>query len=493
MRELYPHQGCAIASLRQSLARGCRRPMLQAPTGFGKTLTAASIIRSALDRDKRVIFTVPAVALVDQTAREFFAEGIRDIGVMQADHPMTDPTRPVQIASVQTLQRRAIPEADLVIIDEAHRSFEFVRRWMRMPGWIKVPFIGLSATPWTQGLGQDYDDLIIAATTEDLIRDGFLSPFKVFAPTHPDLSDVKTVAGDYHEGQLSEAMQAGTITADVVTTWLQRGENRPTLCFAVDRAHAAALKAQFDAAGVPTAYVDAYTLPDEREVIRKQFAAGDIKVVCNVGVLTTGVDWDVRCLILARPTKSEMLYVQIIGRALRTAPGKDHALILDHSDTTARLGFVTDLKHERLCDGDPKAKQKVARKTPEPKECSACQYLRPAKVHACPSCGFEATKQDAVEVAEGDLVEMTAARLAKENRAAGWPEKVDFIRQLRAYALAHGHKPGWVAHKYKAKFGVWPNDPRVNHAEPASFVSPAITAWIRSQNIRWAKSRKAAA
>lgn len=467
--------------------------MLQAPTGFGKTLTAAWIIRSALERGKRVIFTVPAVSLVDQTAREFFEDGIRDIGVMQADHPMTDPSRPVQVASIQTLQRRAIPHADLVIIDEAHRSFQFVRDWMRRPEWERVPFVGLSATPWSVGLGKDYDDLIIAATTQDLIDAGYLSPFRVFAPTTPDLSGVRTVAGDFHEGDLSDAMQAGTITADVVSTWLQLGEDRPTLCFAVDRAHAAALKAQFDAAGVPTAYVDAYTTPDEREQVRRAFASGAVKVVCNVGVLTTGVDWDVRCLILARPTKSEILYTQIIGRGLRTAQGKADCLILDHSDTTRRLGFVTDIRHERLCDGSPKVRGKVERKTPEPKECPSCHYLRGPKVHSCPACGFAPSRQDAVEVIDGDLVEMSAARLARENRMAGWPEKIDFIRQLRAYALESGKQPGWVAHKYKAKFGVWPNDPRVNHAAPAPSVSPAIRAWIRSQNIRWAKSRGKAA
>lgn len=467
--------------------------MLQAPTGFGKTLTAAWIIKSALDKGKRVIFTVPAVSLVDQTAREFFAEGIRDIGVIQADHPMTDPSRPVQIASVQTLQRRRIPEADLVIVDEAHRSFEFVRKWMRKPEWLAVPFIGLSATPWTQGLGRDYDDLIIAATTQDLIDAEFLSPFRVFAPTRPDLSGVRTVAGDFHEGDLSDAMQAGTITADVVSTWLQIGENRPTLCFAVDRAHAAALKGQFEAAGVATGYIDAYTPPEERDAIRLAFASGQIQVVCNVGVLTTGVDWDVRCIILARPTKSEILYTQIIGRGLRTADGKADCLILDHSDTTLRLGFVTDIQHTRLDDGEGKGKRKVEAKKPEPKECGQCHFVRPAKVHACPSCGFAPARQDAVEVVEGDLVEMSAARLARENRMAGWPEKVDFIRQLRAYAQLHGHKSGWVAHKYKAKFGVWPNDPRVNHAAPADHVSPAITSWIRSQNIRWAKSQKARA
>jgi DNA repair protein RadD len=189
-----------------------------------------------------------------------------------------------------------------------------------------VPFIGLSATPWTKGLGRLYDKLIIAATTKQLINDGYLAPFRVFAPSHPDLTGVRTLGGDYHEGELSEAMQKGTLTADIVTTWLAKGENRPTLCFAVDRAHAKQPSRPVPGRGrAGCGYVDGNTLRRRSASKSAKTSAGRIKVVCNVGVLTTGVDWDVRCIILARPTKSEMLFVQIIGRGLRTAPGKSTA------------------------------------------------------------------------------------------------------------------------------------------------------------------------
>jgi DNA repair protein RadD len=107
---------------------------------------------------------------------------------MQAQHRLTDSSQPIQIASVQTLMPRDIPPADLVFIDEAHRWFDFYRRWMLDLEWANTPFVGLSATPWTKGLGAYYEQLIIAATTQDLIDQGYLSNFKVFAPSHPDLS-----------------------------------------------------------------------------------------------------------------------------------------------------------------------------------------------------------------------------------------------------------------------------------------------------------------
>ena len=124
-RELRPHQTRAIELLRQSLGSGKRRPVLQAPTGFGKTLLAAAVVEGALAKQKRVIFTVPALSLVDQTVKAFWDEGIRDVGVIQGTNAMTDWSRPVQVASVQTLQRRPIPEADVVMIDECHRWFDF--------------------------------------------------------------------------------------------------------------------------------------------------------------------------------------------------------------------------------------------------------------------------------------------------------------------------------------------------------------------------------
>lgn len=182
---LWPHQLTAIDLIWRSMAAGHRRPVLMMATGAGKTKTAAAIVKRALAKGKRVVFVVPARELIDQTVAAFRKEGILEIGVIQADHPETDPTRQVQIASAQTLARRALPAADLVIVDEAHRIQRRVFEWMKLCP--KLPFIGLSATPWTKGLGKHYDDLIIGATTQQLIREGYLSPFRVFAPSHPDL------------------------------------------------------------------------------------------------------------------------------------------------------------------------------------------------------------------------------------------------------------------------------------------------------------------
>ena len=400
---------------------------------------------------------------------------------MQGQHELTDWQQPVQVASVQTLMRRKLPPADVVVIDEAHAWFKFYGTWMADPAWQAVPFVGLSATPWTKGLGKHYDDLLIAATTSELIDGSFLSRFRVFAPSTPDLSDVSIVRGDFAEAELSAAMQP--LVADVVEQWLARAENRPTLCFAVDRAHAKLLQQRFDEAGVSTGYIDAYTSAEEREAIAGQFKRGQTQVVCNVGCLTTGIDWDVRCIVLARPTRSEILYTQIIGRGLRTAEGKADCLILDHSDTTRRLGFVTDIHHTTLDTGRERGDTEP-RLEALPKACPVCQFLKPPKMALCPACGFKAERQCEIEHVEGDLVEMVRAQTPASANAQ---DKQRYFSMLLQIAEDRGYRPGWAAASFKDKFGHWPDGLPRFPIEPEA----DVLAWVRSKLIRYAKRRAA--
>jgi len=489
---LFPHQAKAIELLRESRRSGKKRIMLQAPTGWGKTIVAAMIIKFARAKGLRVCFVVPAISLVDQTIDRFTAAGITDIGVIQAGHYLTDWSKPVQVASIQTIARRGYPQADLVLVDEAHNLFKAQIEWMSHPDWQDVTFIGLSATPWTKGLGKHYDDLIISATTQELINGKFLSPFRVFAPSHPDLSGVKTVAGDYHEGELADAMNKPVLVANVVETWIRQGEWRPTLCFAVNCAHAKHLQRQFEEAGIPTGYIDARTEIADRNIVRDKFRRGEYKVVCNVGTLTTGVDWDVRCIILARPTKSEILFTQIIGRGLRTADGKEDCLILDHSDTHTRLGFVTDIHHDTLDTGKEVSKPAEKRER-LPKECPRCAYLRPVGVHACPACGCAPEPPPGPEHEDGQLSEITRTK----RKSDGLPKDCirlgndvlfhrDFFAQLKGFAEEKGYKDGWASNKYRDAVGVWPN---AHRGIVGSKPTLSVRSWIKSQQIAFAKRR----
>lgn len=480
-RPLRPHQVSAMTKIRQSLMAGNKRVVCQLPTGAGKTRLAAEIVNGALSKGRTVAFTVPALSLIDQTVEAFASEGIDCVGVMQGDHELRNMAMPVQVCSVQTLSRRGCPDVDLVIVDEAHLRFKIMSEWMgKRPN---VPFIGLSATPWARGMADDWQDLVCPVRMQDLIDQRYLAPFRVYAPTHPDLSGVRTMAGDYHEGDLSDVMGERKLVADIVATWLKLAEWQPTLVFAVDRAHAGKLQEEFAQAGVPMGYCDAFTDRIERKVLFDQMARRDLAGIVNVGTLTTGVDADVRCIVLANPTKSEMRHVQIVGRALRTAPGKADALILDHADNHSRLGFVTDIHHDKLLGGKEKNRTKKEKGEPLPKECPSCHTLKQPKVRQCPVCQFEPTKKSDIETEDGELIEVRAGAKKKptmQEKQAFW-SMANFVDRQR-------QKGGKLAKAlYRGKYGVWPQglDPRP--VEP----TPEFLSYEKSRRIAFAKSRGA--
>jgi superfamily II DNA or RNA helicase len=491
---LHPHQSAAIDGVWQSFAAGHRRSMLELPTGAGKTVIAQAITSRALAKGRRVAFCVPFLGLIDQTFERFVQFGIdpADIGVIQADHPWRRPGAKVQICSGHTLANRGFPAADLVIIDEAHRHLEIYRTWM--DACPQVYFLGLSATPWTKGLGKHYDHLIRPTSIEELIEMGLLSPFRVFAPSVPDLAGIKVVNGDYHEGQLEERMSDAVLVADIVETWLKRAKGLPTICFAAGRAHARQVAEKFAQAGVPTAYIDAFTPREERAEIGEQLASGSIEVVVNIATLTTGIDWDVRCLILARPTRSAALFVQMIGRGLRTAPGKDACLILDHSDTHQRLGMVTDIVRETLDDGskaDSEKREREAAKTPLPKCCPSCTALMPINSRKCISCGHEMPAIVKVEMRDGELTEFASKKPKPEPalKAIQKMGKPSVLGQLKGLAIRKGRDPvKWVRAKYRAIFDTWP---QAIHTQPPEEPTPELESYVRHLDIAWAKSRTA--
>lgn len=480
-RPLRPHQVTALTLLTKSFLAGNRRTVCQLPTGAGKTRLAAEIINRALAKGKTAAFTVPALSLIDQTVEAFAHEGIVDVGVMQGAHELSNMAMPVQVCSVDTLARRGCPDVDLVIVDECHRRSKAVSEWMtKRPN---VTFIGLSATPWRRGMSDEWQDLVTPVRMTDLIEQRYLSPFRVYAPTHPDLSSVRTVAGDYHEGDLSDVMGESKLVADIVETWLRLANWQPTLVFAVDCAHAAKLQSQFAAAGVPMGYCDAYVTLIERRFLFDQMASGAIAGIVNVGTLTTGVDADVRCIVLARPTKSEILHVQIVGRALRTAPGKVEALILDHADNHTRLGFVTDIQHDRLLGGKDRTQSRKEKGEPMPKECQSCNTLKPPKVSECPCCGFTPTRQSEIEAEEGELVEIKKgkAKPTMADKQAFWSMAIH-VDQLRG-------KAGKLAKAlYRGKYNAWPKNLINAPREP----SPEFLSYERSRRIAYAKGKGAA-
>ncbi len=492
-KTLRDDQALAIYNIREAVASGHKRIVVQGPTGMGKGLLIADIVDRALIKDKRVLITVPAISLVDQTLEVLAAEGIRDTGAIQAQHPATDWSRPVQVASAQTLVRRwqdrQMPKADVVLVDEVHRWFAFMAKWLCDPQWEAVPFVGFSATPWTKGLGAYYGRLVMASTITELIARGVLVPFRTFAPDVPDLSGVSVVAGDFVSAELDEVMRPAKLVANIVETWMALAKDRPTVCFCCSRAHADQVAKEFDAKGVPSAYMDCETPRAERAEVRRRMVRGEVKVVCNVEIVGIGVDWpEVSCIIYARPTMSDMRFCQNIGRGLRQAEGKVDLLILDHSSTTMRLGMVDEVYalHRALDDGKAKAEAKVGVLLPKP--CNACGFLKPPRTAKCPACGHVQEAHAKPEpVQRGTLREIKA----DSERAAllrSLPDKAHVYGQLLWWAGKKGYREGWASNKYREIFQVWPRG--LDYADKVDAPVPALLEHIYRSTEKWKRSQQ---
>ncbi len=214
-----------------------------------------------------------------------------------------------------------------------------------------------------------------------------------------------------------------------------------------------------------------------------RFARGETMVLSNVALLSEG--WDCpacEVMILARPTRSLIRFIQMVGRVLRPADGKTRALLLDHSGSTARLGHPCDDLPLELDDGKPKvaAADKKERVEPLPKPCLKCHFVKPAKVHACLKCGFAPERQSDVVTVDGDLVKIERKKPIKKDVGQ------HVYSQLLGYAESKGYKSGWAFHKYKEFTGREARGLRQVAATP----TPEILGWIKSRQIAAAKSQQ---
>ena len=266
-------------------------------------------------------------------------------------------------------------------------------------------------------------------------------------------------------------MSTAGLVGDIVGEWRKRAAGLPTLVFAVDRSHARRLTDEFTAAGVAVAYLDGETPRDERDRVKAAFRAGAVRIIVSVATLTTGVDLDVRCIVLARPTQSEILHVQIVGWGLRTAPGKERCLILDHAGNNARLGFVTDIHHDHLDDGRERPKTRTA-STPKPIACPACTALRPPSRASCPACG------DAPAPAARPVVHVagTLREMRKPPALPSLEERQRWYSELLWIAQHRNYKSAWVGCQFKARFGAWPRGLSDRIARPGPDVLAHVQA-----------------
>ena len=342
---------------------------------------------------------------------------------------------------------------DGVLVHNCHHAV--ASTWLRILDALpEIRVLGVTATPLRldgKGLIDVFDDLIIGPTVEALIKDGYLSRFITFAPARsPDLSGVHTRAGDYAVDELAARMSSGVIITGAVEEYLRLCPGAPAIAFCVDIKHSELVAEAFTARGIHAAHVDGETPREERRAMIAALGTGELQVLSNCGLVSEGLDVpNVTAAILLRPTKSLALYLQQVGRALRPAPGKDKAHILDHAGNTFRFGPVS-IERKWSLEGKEKSEP------PPMQRCPDCGALVPLAEWTCPECGTVLRErlppagtmpQQHHEITSGRLIEVADEWLAaaRYREALSWAGEDE--RRLHRVARARGYKPGWVWHR----------------------------------------------
>lgn len=509
MFKLREYQGKAKVQIKDSLRAGNLAVVLVAPTGYGKTVQAADIIRDAMSKGNNSLFLTPRRNLVEQAVKSFREKDIV-CGYVMAGHPL-DKNHRVQVGSIDTLLSRIgdpkygemVFYSDIIFCDEYHTWSSEIRakfiNEIRSGSCGKKIIIGLTATPATTGgggLAHIADDMVIPISMLELIKQGYLLQPKYYAAEMPDLSNVKSSKDDYNAKDLGGAYQTAKIMGSVVENYKRIAPGTSAVVFAPTRKNAAALVDEFNNAGYPAAYLDANTPDDERQEVFRKIESGELLIICNVLIVGMGTDIPrLQTVCFATATKSIVRWCQGVGRVLRPYEGQEFAYVIDHGGMCLNpaMGAVeyidqwelTDPRsiNERVEQAKQKAKDLVSI------ECEKCHIIYLA-AHSCPSCGHQRKQQgEKLEFHKAELQEVKTKETAagKRNRTMAKEEKRDILRQFMQYVAERNGNPGRPAHLYKAYFGVWPN--AFKDVRPSGTITPEIQSYIKHLAIKYARGK----
>jgi len=483
--QLREHQSSVIEKLRQGFKDGHRCQLLYAPTGFGKTEVAIYLMKATADNWKKAAMVLDRIVLIDQTSLRLTKYRI-DHGVLQANHWKKDKTKKIQICSSQTIERRNnLPDIDLMVVDECHITRQKISDIIQSNPKIKV--IGLTATPFTKGLGNLYSNVVCASTTEFLVDNHWLTPLRVFIAKEIDMTGVKKMAGEWSPDEVTKrGMQ---ITGDIVAEWEKKtyevfGRPRKTIVFCAGVAHGQDLVEQFARKGYNFVSVSYKDNSEYKQEVIEDFSRPDTDIhgLIATDILTRGFDVpDVMIGVSARPfAKSLSSHIQQLGRVMRAYEGKEFALWLDHSGNYLRFRddwediYVNGVKS--LDDSKEKTKPEPSEKVKSESKCPKCSALWAKNALSCVVCGYVREKKQ-IEQVEGELIELGFdARIPKEI-------KQDFYSELIYIAQRKNYNINWASNKYREKFGVWPRGLKDYPRIP----SETTERWVKHRNIAWSK------
>jgi DNA repair protein RadD len=487
---LRDYQQQLLADLRVAL-RSHRRVCAVMPTGAGKGQTIGAIVRGAAGRGHRVLVLAHRAELIEQLTGTVRAWGLKPT-VIAPGHPGNGHrrcSRPsgvglVAVGSVQTVVRRLgqLPAPDLIIQDEAHHLVPG-NVWGRIiESWPGARLIGKTATPERldgKGLGVEaggfFEALVLGPSAAWLVEQGWLARPKVFSwpQAHgtkgqgpggqspgEEGPELRQRMGDFDLEQAARAFGDRTAVGDAVSHYRRRLHPGTAICFCCTIQHAEQMAAAFRAAGIRAEAVSGSTPAEKRRRLIAGLGTGEVEVLCSCMLISEGTDIpSVGGAILMRPTASLSLYLQMVGRALRPAPGKQEAVILDHVGNAHRHGLPTDERQWTLAGRRRREGVSIPIK-----DCPHCFCSCPSAAHQCPECGHlflnepRDEQRGGLQQLDGDLVEIVgSARHQPRPHQQQQPRRRSpsagcrTFEQLLQREQERGYKPGWARHVWAAR------------------------------------------
>lgn len=459
--DLRKYQMEALGECRVAYKSGIKRVLLVMPTGAGKTFTTAHIIRRLVSKGKRCIFVAHRNELIEQCSNRLKSFGVEHGfikgGIKERLY------KPVQVATIQALNRRNTWYADFVFFDEAHRSCSrSYKKFISEQPDIRI--LGLTATPYRmdgRGLGEIYEKLVEVTNVQELIDEGSLIEPTVFAAEKVDLSEVGLVGGDYSGSGAAAALQNTVLRGDIIKNWFDHcgsaigassieEVDAATIVFAPNVEQGRVISKQFSDAGVSAAFVDYTTKKKDRREIFKKFERREIVVLVNVGICTEGYDLPhLECVQIVRPTRSKSLAFQMCGRIMRPDDNKRFAYILDHANCVRMHGFVTDPQEFSLSGREKRPRKNSADQ--KFRECPQCGAALPITRKMCHECGYNFPKKD-FEFTDEKLIALNPSNIDPIDLA----KRQEDFNTWCAKCESNGYKPNWAKVQFQRVYGVWP-------------------------------------
>ena len=445
---------------------------------------AIELMRATKAKGNKAAMLLDRVVLCDQTSRRLERYKI-DHGVMQAGHWRYRPYENIQVCSAQTLERRgSFPGLNLLIVDECHQTREQTVEFIKNNPDVRV--IGLTASPFTKGLGKIYDHVVSPVTTKELVDQKMLVPLRVFIAKEIDMAGAKKVAGEWSQQEASD--RGMKITGDIVTEWVKKtheifNEPRKTIVFASGVDHGSHLAAKFQEQGYNFICISYRDDEEWKKQVIEDFSKPDTKITGLIAtdILTKGFDVpDVMIGVSARPfSKSLSSHIQQMGRVMRGHEGKEFAIWLDHSGNYLRFREDWEEVYEqgvdKLDEGKEKAKKEPTQKEKEAAKCPVCAAFWPSG-DTCLNCGHVRERKNKVIAVEGEMVELSGT-VSRESKQDFWNQMVWLMRY-------QGWSKGRASHTYREKFGVWPKglsdtNPQMLSADTKKFIDKKLHAFLK--------------